>query len=751
MVSAAMAKPQEVSSEAGASEPLPKLLLAFFFVSGAPALIYQIVWQRALFAIYGVNIESVAIVVSVFMLGLGLGSILGGFVSKLRVPLLAVFAATEVATGIYGLFSLRLFHQVALHTAGASLWKTGFLAFMLLGIPTVLMGSTLPLLLAHVVRQLPNVGRATGLLYFANTLGSACACLIAGKFLMRSYGLSGSARIAAMVNLGIGLCVFVEYLRTRTRLIQPKVEIEQVQLSGEKTSLAIPFSLAMGLAAIGGFIALAYEIIWCRVFSFATGTNPKVFPYLLGAYLAGIAAGSLVADRLCNKRFTAKECMFSIGAALFGGNLWALFVAPEFANLSGDMPRLYAIYIGFVFVAFAAALLSILFPLICHLAISANDRAGAKLSYLYFSNIVGSSLGSFIVGFMAFEYFSIRTVSVVLAALGMGLGIFVLIRAGAPVKRLAFFSTVGVVALGAGFWRLSDIYNAMSEVQWVEILENRHEVITVTPAGQIYGGGAYDGMFNVDPVSNLNGITRMYAAMSLHRAPKETLMIGLSSGSWAQVLINDPRVEHMTAIEINPGYLQMIPHHAPVASLLSNPKLNMIIDDGRRWLLANPDARYDFIVMNTTIHWRANSTNLLSQEFMQILHSHLKPGGVFFFNTTASADAELTACTAFPNVVRVANFLAVSDAPMQVDKQQLTQMLINFKIDGKSVIPAPTGPDAQQLLATISKDADRAINHTGHGMFEYGASLCPNVKGARVVTDDNMAVEWEHELAKSTY
>ncbi|MGA3102094.1 MAG: hypothetical protein ABSD61_09560, partial [Terracidiphilus sp.] len=52
-----------------------------FFVSGFPALMYQIVWQRALFTIYGVNIESVTIIVTVFMLGLGLGSLAGGRLS----------------------------------------------------------------------------------------------------------------------------------------------------------------------------------------------------------------------------------------------------------------------------------------------------------------------------------------------------------------------------------------------------------------------------------------------------------------------------------------------------------------------------------------------------------------------------------------------------------------------------------------------------------------------------------------------
>ena len=60
------------------------MLCVLFFFSGFPALIYQLTWQRQLFLIFGVNIESVTIVVTAFMLGLGLGSLAGGWLSDRR-------------------------------------------------------------------------------------------------------------------------------------------------------------------------------------------------------------------------------------------------------------------------------------------------------------------------------------------------------------------------------------------------------------------------------------------------------------------------------------------------------------------------------------------------------------------------------------------------------------------------------------------------------------------------------------------
>src|SRR3954462_15670944 len=85
-------------------------LCALFFFSGFPALIYQLTWQRELFRIFGVNPESVPIVVTAFMLGLGLGSLAGGWISKRSgIKPLPLLAAIEIATAAFGIVSLNIF------------------------------------------------------------------------------------------------------------------------------------------------------------------------------------------------------------------------------------------------------------------------------------------------------------------------------------------------------------------------------------------------------------------------------------------------------------------------------------------------------------------------------------------------------------------------------------------------------------------------------------------------------------------
>ena len=279
----------------------PFALYLFFFVSGFPALLYQIVWQRALFTLYGVNVESVTMVVSAFMVGLGLGSLLGGRISRSQhLPLLRVFGVVELLIASYGIVSLRVFHWAADFTAGSAPLQTGITAFGLVVVPTVLMGSTLPILVTYAVRLSHNVGTSVGALYAANTLGSAAACFSAGVFLMRWLGESKSVMLAAGLNAFLGATVLVWHLATRERQTA-RNEISSVNFPNElptqhargTTNANVPvlpeigFPSAVITAGIAGFVSLGYEIVWYQLFSFTTGGIAKSFAFLLGAYSGG--------------------------------------------------------------------------------------------------------------------------------------------------------------------------------------------------------------------------------------------------------------------------------------------------------------------------------------------------------------------------------------------------------------------------------------------------------------------------------
>ena len=192
------------------------LVAAIFILSGFAALTYQVAWQRALFGIYGLNIESVTVVVTAFMLGLGLGSLAGGWVAaRPRLDKLAVFAIAEAGICVYGACSLAIFSWVGELTGPMGPAALFSASFGLLLLPTVLMGATLPLLVGHGVDRQGNVGVALANLYFANTLGGAVAAIVTGVALMRWVGLSGTVWIAAAANACV--CLLAVVLKRRPR------------------------------------------------------------------------------------------------------------------------------------------------------------------------------------------------------------------------------------------------------------------------------------------------------------------------------------------------------------------------------------------------------------------------------------------------------------------------------------------------------------------------------------------------------
>lgn len=191
-----------------ASWSIPSLLIyGVFLLSGIAAIVYQLVWQRALFVLYGTDTASVTVVVAAFMLGLGLGSLAGGELSRRQIPLLLLFALAELGIGLFGLASLSIFTLVGEATTGASLLATGIISFLIVLIPTSLMGATLPLLVAYVVERTKNVGVSVGVLYFVNTLGSAIGCFLAASYLFVEFGMTGSVMVAASVNIVVAAVI----------------------------------------------------------------------------------------------------------------------------------------------------------------------------------------------------------------------------------------------------------------------------------------------------------------------------------------------------------------------------------------------------------------------------------------------------------------------------------------------------------------------------------------------------------------
>lgn len=189
-----------------------KTIKAVFFLSGIAALIYQIAWQRMLFTAFGVDLESVTIIISVFMAGLGVGAYYGGRIAD-RFPnhIIQFFALTEIGIGTFGIaspFLIEFVKEVFLHS---NVLTVALANFVLLLFPTFLMGSTLPLLTQHLNKYVNNVGNNIGWLYFTNTLGAATACILTGLVLFNYLTLTQVIYLAGVINYIVAIVVFIKY------------------------------------------------------------------------------------------------------------------------------------------------------------------------------------------------------------------------------------------------------------------------------------------------------------------------------------------------------------------------------------------------------------------------------------------------------------------------------------------------------------------------------------------------------------
>jgi spermidine synthase/MFS family permease len=720
-----------------------RMLCILFFFSGFPALIYQLTWQRSLFRIFGVNTESVTIVVTAFMLGLGLGSLAGGWISKRRnVKALLLLGLIELMTAVFGVISLTIFEQVGQLVADLPMVAVAAINLLLVLVPTLLMGATLPILVSFLAKTSGQIGSAVGTLYFVNTLGAGVACLVCATIIFPFSGMHAAIWIAAGINVVVGTGAIVVH-----RANPDLTETSQFQSAKPVTQPVLGMVFVTIVAMLGGFISLSYEIFLFRTISFATGSSSLAFALTLCAFLIGIAVGAQNAARACEQLAPA-DAMRKAATDLTWANLFGAAFLPLMAQLAWIGAGV--IGVGMVIIYLIARQWGALLPYLSQFGIAADSRAGMRTAILYFANIIGCATGAILTGFILSNWLGLKSMAVFLLAGGTLCAVLLIAALHAPVAERMRRGGIAVALLIAGAIAnpvvaqhvLENLQSkSVSAHDFAHIVENRSGIITVDNDGAVYGNGMYDGRFNTDlKKADVNGIIRPYALSLFHPAPRDVLMIGLSSGSWAQVVASNQAVKSLTIVEINRGYLELIKQQPDVQSILQNPKVRIIEDDGRRWLGHHPEMHFDAVLSNTTWHFRANSANLLSLEFLQLVKRHLNPGGVFFYNTTDSRRVQRTGCTAFAYGARFINHVVVSETPIAWDFARWRTVLENYKIDGKPEFDLSHAADRTRI--------DSLVTQFGRGgpMIEECPELLAATKDKTLITDDNMGTEWRYFL-----
>jgi spermidine synthase len=699
-------KGSTLTTDRAAPWTLP-VVYAVFFVSGATALIYEVVWARMLTQIFGNTTHAIATVLSAFMAGLALGSYLFGRLPVARNQSLLAYGALEGGVGLYGLAIPLLFGLTQrIYAAIYSLSEISFAAFTLLlfflcfaviVFPTALMGATLPVLSRFCVTQFASLGRRLGDLYAVNTLGAVVGCALSGFALIPALGLTGTVRLAVACNLGIALLIFLLVAALR-RFPAAAEEIDQpVEAApdgppggGTRSSLDVLLLTGFGLS---GAAAMVYENAWTRALTMVIGMSTYSFTIMLTTFLVGLGLGSLLYARWYGTR---RVGVAGFGAVQLGVALTALATIPLFEQLPflflrlrhgfgdsfGQFLSIQALLSALV-MALPTLLLGTTFPIVARIYTQNLYRVGNSVGTAYASNTLGAILGAFLGGFAFIPLFGVQhsiglavavnaSVGVVLVALDprMRTGrrlVAAAVMAGACLAAFFGFGTWDKKVMTSGVAMYYYNYTGFPTdelrreyMQRDDLLYYR-EGLTATisvhrAANTDYLYEKTNGKVDASIADTPTQLMIGYLPMLFYPDAKRVLVIGMGSGMTAKAVAAFP-VERLEVVEIEPAVIEGARLFAEQNGRIhDDPRVRFVQADGRNYLLAAP-AKFDVIVSEPSNPWIAGIGNLFTREYYQEAVSKLTERGVFgqWMHTYAMAPEDLrmvyrTFAEVFPDV-----------------------------------------------------------------------------------------------------
>jgi len=738
------------------------VLLALFFLSGACGLVYQVVWLRKLSLVFGTTTFAVSAVISSFMAGLGLGSYLSGRFLAHRGRALRLFGAMEVGVGLYalalpGLLSVaersftRAVSGLGLSVYGESLLKLG-LSFLVLLLPTSLMGATLPLLAEHTVQRFGHLGTRVGRLYALNTLGAAAGCFAAGFAAIPLLGVMGTTWAAAALNFTVGAAALL-----LGRGVAQAPPVEAPADAGAAPRALYPESTlrwAMVAFAVSGFAGLGFEVVWTRLITFIFAGTTYAFTTMLAVYLVGIAAGSLVFGRVADR---SPDPLRLFGMLELAIGVSVLALAPLFpiaparvAHLASALGGGWLAEVSAKFAVGAALLIvptflfGTTFPVVSRVAARSLAGLGATVGRLYAANVAGGIAGGVAAGFMLVPLIgtdhTLRTLCAALLMLGL------ILVAASPVATARAKVAAAVLALcGAALGAITGRVDVSQAIHrgWLQpderisFYREGAEATVMVAESPTFKRILVNGMQATSTSLVGVSINRLQGVLPFlfERMPRRVLAICFGSGTTFGTVSEFPSAT-VDGVEIAPQVLQAASHfRRENYDVLRNPRFHVHLDDGRNFLLKSRE-RYDAITMEPMHPARTGVVNFYTRDFYALCRAHLEPGGVLSqwvpLSNLQPSDVRMlyrSFAESFPYVLVFLyghdTFMVGSDQPLDLSAARFVGRMPSARL--------------QQDLAALALDTPAHMLAT----FLMGREAMVRFAGAApIVSDDRPLVEF---------
>jgi len=643
-------------------------VFALFFGSGLCSLIDQVVWVRLLKLTLGNTVYASSVVVSVFLGGLALGAlVMARYADRLRdrlgwyagIEAVATVSALAVpwALGLTDALYVWFYRSQAPGPTSLLVVQVLVSAAVLL-VPTMAMGSTLPLLARHVATTEASAGRLVGRLYAVNTLGAATGCMLAGFVLVRWLGVYGALYAAAVANLG----VVAAALLLRWRVAQtaaPAVERPSVQELARRQTSRVAFGFLLAGLFSSGFVSIGYEIGWIRSVLFLLGGDTYVFSSVLTVYLlgnvVGAAIGSRLAPRLRNPAAGFATTLLLLGAAgvaympsLVG---WAGEVLPpigDWAERAATVLPVSKLMIGPL--AHSASLfflpslvMGLGFPLALQAWTERVHLVGRSTGAAYGANTVGAVLGGIVTGFGLIPSFGVQVsmTALGLAAAWVAAALWLSARRdAAPLRRAALPVLALALSVAVTLVPRDLLREVMARSPWfsdaLETVDVREGVTTTVTVHRNPQRGTLhlyaSGQAIAGDTFALRGDQKALGHFGplLHPRPRRVLSVGFGSGETTRCLSYHD-LERIDCVEIAPEVVATALAHFPHLNLGARvyDVVHFVFMDAKNYLHLTGE-KYDVIV-NDSIHPRNFSENasLYGREYFEAARAQLAERGLF--------------------------------------------------------------------------------------------------------------------------
>lgn len=643
------------------------LLLGCFFLSGFAGLIFETAWTQQFSLVFGTSELAIATVLGAYMAGLALGaSVAARIADRIRRPV-RLYALLELAIGltalavpgairVAGKLQVSFFGGRDLPHEAASLSLLLFdltSSFVILLLPTCLMGATLPLLARHVVRQDGELAPRVGLLYTVNTIGAAVGTLTAAFFFLPWFGLTLTVWVGVFINLIIFLGVF---LLPRSGRARPPVKPASIVRRQS-------FPWILPLMLLSGVISFTYEIFWTRLLTHILGGSVFAFGTMLGTFLAGIAIGAAIAGKLAVTRvrailgFAAAQLGIAISSlAGFAFSSHLPLLAAGWAN-DGNILLMGTALSGLTLLP-GAICFGMTFPCAVKILAGGAADAGRACGRVFAWNTVGAIGGSLLAGFYLIPFLGFAgTVKwAVNASLGLVLITAIctaLVWVKATAKEQATlplrFSSAAFLLLALLGWtvlyfqppttpwrilRTSALGGKSSDGPVVFLGVGRSATVLLTEYGcdwRLTTNGLPESVIQSPGTRPSRfAIGRWLSLLPLAARPdtRSMLVIGLGGGGTIEGI--PETITQIQVVEIEP---EVVKANRLVSARrrenpLEDPRVSLHINDARNALRLS-DKRFDAIVSQPSHPWTGAAANLFTAEFFDLVRSRLSNDGIF--------------------------------------------------------------------------------------------------------------------------